>query len=252
MRTFRRFLSIRHLIDWKSLRAKVADCPLCGPTLLVRLARQEIAVRCLRCGASAVTMSIVSVIKAFVPDLDDKEVYEMSSRGPLLGFLKARCRQVTCSEYFDDVPAGEFRGEVQCQDVQRLTYPDGRFDLCTSTEVFEHVADDAKGFSEVRRVLKPRGLFIFTVPLSPADTTVERATIEHGQDARATGRIRHLLPPEYHGDWIRGVRRVLSFRDYGRDIVTRLLAAGFHTATIERVDGSAWWNCARPVLVAER
>ena len=219
-RTFRRFLAVRHLIDWRSLRAKAGDCPLCGPTVLVRLARQEIGVRCLRCGASAVTMSLVAVLKVFVPNLADREVYEMSSRGPLLGYLRARCRRVTCSEYFDDVPPGEFRGPVQCQDVERLTYPDARFDLCTSTEVFEHVADDARGFAEVRRVLRPGGLFLFTVPVSPAAKTVQRAAL-------VDGRVRHLLPPEYHGDWIRGVRRVLSFRDYGQDIVERLQTAGF-------------------------
>ncbi len=197
-------------------------------------------------------MSIVAVLKGLVPDLGGKEIYEMSSRGPLLAFLRARCRRVTCSEYFDDVPPGEFRGSVQCQDVERLTYPDARFDLCTSTEVFEHVADDARGFAEVRRVLRPGGLLVFTVPLTPAAKTVERAMIEHGPDARATGRIRHLLPPEYHGDWIRGVRRVLAFRNYGQNIVERLLAAGFRTARIEPVAGAAWWHCGRPVVVGGR
>ena len=71
-----------------------------------------------------------------------------------------------------------------------------------------------------------------------------------GITKRYLGRV--LLPPEYHGDWIRGARRVLCFRNYGGDIVSRLLAAGFRSARIEPVDGSAWWHIARPVLVAEK
>ena len=52
-----------------------------------------------------------------------------------------------------------------CQDVQHLTFDDAEFDICTSTEVFEHVPDDIKGFKEIYRVLKDDGVFIFTVPI---------------------------------------------------------------------------------------
>ena len=133
---------------------------------------------------------------------------------------------LTCSEYFDDVPPGQRRDGVLCQDVQQLTFAGASFDLCTSTEVFEHVPDDLRGFREVRRVLKPGGIFLFTVPLTDAPATVERARLEHGH-------IIHLLPPEYHGDRIRGRHHVLAFRNYGRDIIDRLLVSGFTRATID-------------------
>ena len=45
-------------------------------------------------------------------------------------------------------------------------YGDASFDLCTSTEVFEHMPDDLNGFSEIRRVLRPGGRFVFTVLLT--------------------------------------------------------------------------------------
>ena len=151
-------------------------------------------------------MSIVQIIRRLYPDLSGLAVYEMSSRGPLFEYLKGRVGRFTCSEYFDDIAPGQWKGDVQCQDVERLTYRDASFDLCTSTEVFEHVPDDEKGFREIRRVLKPGGRFVLTVPLSGNPETIKRAEMVGGE-------VRHLLPAEYHGDTIRGQGRVLVYRD---------------------------------------
>lgn len=226
------------------LGLKPGSCPTCGPTLMVKLADDAISVRCMRCRASAIHMSILQVLQRLYPDLSGLAVYEMSSRGPLFGYLRARAGYFTYSEFFDDVPSGEVRGEVQCQDVQALTYGDGTFDLCTSTEVFEHVPDDYKGFSEIHRVLRPGGRFVFTVPLTENAVTVERAVFEGGT-------IRHLLEPEYHGDVIRGHGRVLAFRNYGLDIVDRLQESGFRTARLEPADPATWWGLGVKVVVAE-
>ena len=92
-------------------------------------------------------------------------VFELSSRGALCRYLLRTFARVTFSELWDDVAPGDFRGVVQCQDVQQLTYPDASFDLVTSTEVFEHVPDDRRAFAEVFRVLRPGGRLVFTVPL---------------------------------------------------------------------------------------
>jgi len=150
----------------------------------------------------------------------DIHVYEMSSKGALFKFLKRRFEDLTFSEYYDDINPGSFRNGIQCQDVQRLTFKNESFDLVTSTEVFEHVPDDLKGFKEIYRVLKWGGYFIFTVPLSDSEKTVERAFIKDG-------RVEHILPPEYHGDRIRGRNRVLTFRNYGMDIRFKLESIGF-------------------------
>jgi len=161
----------------------------------------------------------------------EARVYEMSSRGALCRHLRRTFAQVTMSELFDDVVPGGFRDGVQCQDAQRLTYGDAAFDLVTSTEVFEHVPDDRRAFGEIHRVLRPGGVLLFTVPLMDAATTLERARRENGA-------IVHLLEPEYHGDRLRGRRKVLAFRTYGLDILDRLRAVGFEAA-LERIDDAA-------------
>jgi SAM-dependent methyltransferase len=230
------------VVQWSDLRARAAICPLCGPSVIVQLNVSAIGVRCLRCAASAITMSLVSVLQRELGSLADLHVYELSSRGPLLGWLRRHTGRITCSEYFDGVPVGEMVNGVQCQDVQQLTYADASFDLCTSTEVFEHVPDDARGFAELRRVLRPGGRLIFSVPIASAARTIERAVLEHGS-------VRHLLPPEYHGDRIRGRGRVLAYRDYGLDIADRLTAQGFRDARLVRPT-QPLWGYAVPIVVA--
>ena len=63
--------------------------------------------------------------------------------------------------------------------------------------------------------------------------------------------VRHLLPPEYHGDSIRGQGRILVYRDYRRDIVDRLRLGGFAGARIVDADDARWWGLGRKVIVAE-
>ena len=217
-------------------------CPICASRVLLRLARSDIGVRCLRCGASAITLSMVSTLTAERPRLRDERVYELSSRGPLFGFLRREVRDLTFSEFFEDVPPGAYRGVVQCQDIHRLTYADASFDLVTSTEVFEHVADDRRGFAEVRRVLRPGGAFIFTVPIEDAEHTVDRARV-------VDGGLEHLREPAFHDDRIRGRGGVLVFRDYGRDIVERLMGAGFARARIEERCRRAFLGAGRGVVI---
>lgn len=206
-------------------RIPVAVCNLCGFPV-IRLHRGDAGQRCVRCLSTFRHRAIGRVLEdRRIPT--DATVYELSSRGALYRYLARRFSDVTASEYFDDVPPGSYKAGVQCQDVEHLTYPDRSFDLVTSTEVFEHVADDARGFREILRVLRPGGHFVFTVPLTDEAQTIERAV-------RRNGDIVHLLEPEYHGDRLRGQGTVLAFRTYGRDIVERMADAGF-VASIARI-----------------
>jgi len=189
-------------------------------------------------------MSIASVLRDFVPDLSDKAVYELSARGPLHRFFLRNAMSVTSSEYFEEVPLGDYKNGVLCQDVQRLTFEGNSFDICTSTEVFEHVPDDRRAFREILRVLRRNGLLLFTVPLSDAAVTVERAELTEGAN------VVHLLPPEYHTDPVRGGNRILAFRNYGTDIVQRLKDQGFERAGITHPKDPIAWGYARPIVYA--
>jgi SAM-dependent methyltransferase len=46
-----------------------------------------------------------------------------------------------------------------------LPFPDGTFDVVVSNQVFEHIADPPRVLPEIRRVLKPGGVFLAIFPL---------------------------------------------------------------------------------------
>lgn len=240
---------IKTLVDLNLSRVRFSAsfCPLCyKKSIFVRLTDNEIGVRCLSCKATAVTLSLVDVLLSIFPTLKSQSAYELSCRGSLFRFLQHHCKSVICSEYFDDVAPGEHKNGVQCQDVQKLTHLDESFDICTSTEVFEHVPHDSRGFSQIYRVLKSTGIFVFTVPIDVNNITIERATL------LPQGGVHHLLPAEYHGDPISKDNRILAYRNYGFDILDRLLGAGFIRAEIRSPKHFLPWGYSRPVIVAYR
>lgn len=242
-----RWDALRKALKWlrpTRFRIGLWPCPACGKHLQVKLHDHEMAVRCAHCGASAVSQSILEVLIAQCPGIADLDALELSSRGPLARWLRQHAGSLVLSEYMPGQVPGTVVDGVRHEDVQQLSFADARFDLVTSTEVFEHVADDARGFAEVYRVLRPRGRFVFTVPLSDTPVTHERALVRDGE-------VVHLDTPAYHADSFSGSERVLCFRDYGRDIVDRLRAAGFeHARAVAPVH--PMFGHARSVLVAEK
>ncbi len=167
-------------------------------------------------------------LRAAIPYMSHMRIHEFGFVGPVAEQLRA-CLLFTCSEYFDDVPPGDFADNgVMCQDLQNLTFRDDEFDLLISQDVFEHVPDAERAFRETHRVLKQGGRHVFTVPFNRhAETTVVRAELT------AEG-IRHLLPPEYHGDPLRK-EGALAFRTFGRDLIPLLDRLGFHVTLHERL-----------------
>jgi SAM-dependent methyltransferase len=106
------------------------------------------------------------------------------------------------------------------EDVMALSYADASFDLVLTSDTLEHVPDPWLGFREIRRVLRPGGRHVFTVPTDPR---------------RAETRSRDGLPAQHHG---RGggpfglmSRRndMLATVDYGLDLPERLRPLGFET-----------------------
>jgi SAM-dependent methyltransferase len=165
-------------------------------------------------------------IKAAVPYLSHIDVHEFSATGPLQSFLLESPR-FTFSEYIDDVAFGARSASgVLCQDIQNLTFGDASKDLMISSDVFEHIADPVKGFSEIYRVLRPGGAHVFTVPWNRHAATVKRA-------AYVDGALTFLLPAVYHGDPVRP-GGALVFHDFGGDMLDLQRAIGFEVIVHEK------------------
>lgn len=232
------------LLEIRELATAKEVCPFCGPTLFLRLNARDEGVRCLRCTASTVHLSMGQMIRVEESDLSGLDICEFSAHGPLVAFLARSASSAAFSEYSSERERGSFHADVRNEDVQQLTYPDQSFDLITHSEVMEHVPDDTAAFRELRRVLRKSGSMIFTVPLSEAALTVERARID------SQGHIEHLLEPAFHTDPWQAGAGILAFRDYGKDIVQRLNAAGFSNVDIRQPTLLIDWITLRHVIVA--
>ncbi|NHC46169.1 class I SAM-dependent methyltransferase [Motilibacter aurantiacus] len=108
-------------------------------------------------------------------------------------------------------------------DVTAIDAADASFDVVLCSHVLEHVPDDAKALSEIRRVLRPDGWALLGVPVNPTlDAVYEDATITD-----EAGRLTHFGQAD-HVRW---------YTDDG--FQERVRAAGLDV-TAEPVAFSAW------------
>lgn len=151
-------------------------------------------------------------------------------RNPSVAILESSARgayPVMLGDKFDYYATEYDPGEVSAgrhprlfADFQHLHYADETFDIVIASDVFEHVRDDEAGYREIYRTLKPGGTFILTVPYAHTQpVTIRRVDTTGSEDV-------HILEPEYHG----GGGHTLTYRNYGRDLLTGLGERGFAVA----------------------
>ena len=58
-------------------------------------------------------------------------------------------------------------GEVVVATIDTMPFEAGRFDLITCLDVLEHIEDDREALRELRRVARPGGVLLITVPAYP-------------------------------------------------------------------------------------
>jgi len=102
------------------------------------------------------------------------------------------------------------------QDITRMPFRDGVFDTLMACDVLEHVADDRTALAECRRVLRPKGMAILTVPQSDGqETTNENPAVQTPEERATTyGQSDHV-------------------RNYGDDFADRVAAAGFRVTCVD-------------------
>jgi SAM-dependent methyltransferase len=209
-----------------------SSCNLCGYPIvkLPKIVFGDLGIfayRCINCKSSFIHRAIGYIFSQIETNADTK-IYELSAHGAFYKYLLPRFPYLTTSDFIPGVTSGlMFKGRT-IQDVEHLTYFAETFDIVSSTEVFEHVADDAQGYREVLRVLKPGGTFLFTVPL---DVTLEK-TVERAY-RNEKNEIINILEPEYHGDYMG--KGILAFRNYGLDLVDKLKNIGFSDVQLYKV-----------------
>jgi SAM-dependent methyltransferase len=157
---------------------------------------------------------------ADLPDTGDLTIYNTATDDCFSRVLR-EYRGYFSSCYKDGLPPGtEIAPRASCQNIEALTYAGNSFDFVITEDVFEHVRHPEKGFREIFRVLRPGGYHVFTVPFHFDRPTITRVDTTGDEDV-------HLLPPEYHGDPLRGT--ILAYRTFGIDLFAQLDEIGFET-----------------------
>lgn len=164
---------------------------------------------CLWCGRNYRMRELASIAG---PRLAGARVYEPATFGVFTPKARRSARRYVVSEYLPEGTLCPTGPSPRHEDIQALTFADGSFDLVLTSELFEHVADPWAGFREVRRVLRPGGRHIFTVPDVPGSATSARSP----------------ATPVYHIDPLRP-DGALVITDFGDDLPDLLRPLGFAT-----------------------
>jgi len=113
------------------------------------------------------------------------------------------------------------------QNLEKLTFPDASFDVVVTSDVMEHVRLDDLAHREIRRILRPGGIYLFTVPHFRAPSSFIRVQVVNPADA---SKDVFLTEKEYHGDANADGPGALSYRSYGTDLDDKLTALGFEVS----------------------
>lgn len=182
--------------------------------------------RCSGCGLVSRQRAAVHVLREFIRPGPTAALYLTEQATALHDRLAARHPGLIGSEYLPGVGPVS-RGRLRHEDLTALSFADAAFDAVLSFDVLEHVPDHRAALRECRRVLRPGGALLLSVPFdASAERNLPRARL------RDDGTVEHLVPPEYHGDPVRPAG-CLAFRTFGWELLGEMRAAGF-------ADAAAW------------
>jgi SAM-dependent methyltransferase len=147
---------------------------------------------CTRCGMSKRVRMLVWSIRRMFPSIEPIRILHLNQVNGLSVFLK-QARTLVETFHDSSQPFGTERDGLINQDMQRLEFESGYFDLVVHAETLEHLHEYSLALSECHRVLKSGGCQIYSIPLIRNRSTRRRIQLD------AAGNPAPVLPPSYHG-----------------------------------------------------
>jgi len=97
---------------------------------------------------------------------DETDVLDLGAGAGILNQMNFRgiARHICGIDLDPRVLENSFLDDAKVSDGKTIPYPDESFNLVFCDNVFEHLSDPLEVFNEVKRVLKPEGLFLFKTP----------------------------------------------------------------------------------------
>ena len=182
------------------------------------------------------------------PTVNDR-IYLTEILSPLYQNLASRFPLLSASEFLSEGELGSLVNAkgvtVRNEDVTQLTFRNRSFESILCFDVMEHVPDYRLALKEFFRVLSSGGQLLLSVPFSFRQETVVRAEIDQA------GQVRHLLEPSYHGDPLSN-EGVLSYYDFGMDLLDELSKAGFKESFLLCYRSKEWGYMGENIVYVAR
>jgi SAM-dependent methyltransferase len=198
------------------LRPKSVICPVCGWTgfrfrAVVHKGTRTINVLCDRCRTGSRARALVCFLKR------EKKLRPgmcCLDFGPRLAYSNL-FDEYQCRLFFADIVANDVDAKL---DIVNLGIKDDALNLVICYHVLEHVCQDRLALKELHRILRPGGDLLLQVPLDPK----QRTTVEYKGNS---------FSPKDH------------VREYGRDILEKVIHAGFEVIPREDRQGLSVKEC---------
>jgi SAM-dependent methyltransferase len=169
---------------------------------------------CAACKANLRTMTLARGIcrsQQWTGTLEEWLATERAQRIQLLEINEA----FTLGKHWKELP-GYCIVHYPRVDMRALPFAEATFDLVVHSDTLEHVDGPVPALAECRRVLRPGGILAFTVP-----AVVGRLS-----------RSRQSLPPSYHGRAGDNLEDYRVSTEFGADVWTTVMEAGFSNCTL--------------------
>lgn len=193
---------------------------------------------CGACGASTRQRAVVQVLLDALSSAETARVYATEQASFFYRMLRMHVGKLHGGEYGLDrrrrlrLQLWLWRNRIferlVARDLTALDFADGSLDAVVSLDVLEHIPAYEDALREVARVVRPGGVFVFTVPFYEDAPGSRRIAWLHED-----GRIEFDGEPEYHGDPVSG--GVPCFHHFGWELLATLREAGFADAQALRV-----------------
>ncbi|VEP13228.1 Methyltransferase type 11 [Hyella patelloides LEGE 07179] len=163
--------AIPWIFKLKNLNKQQFNCPVCNYTGAFKDVNPPTGYRkhaqCPQCRALERHRIHYVVVKQLLESMD-------TSNLSMLHFApEAFFRDLFATKFEKYETADLYMPNVDYQvDLQNLPFADRSYDFIFASHVLEHVSDDLKAISEIRRILKPHGIAVLPIPLV-AETTIE-------------------------------------------------------------------------------
>ena len=182
-----------------------------------------------KCGMNSRQRLVVALMNEELVGRPEASVYMMEQVTPIASWASEFYAELNMffSEYLGpEYDSGSIVNGCRHENIERLSFASDSLDLIVSNDVFEHVPDVEKAFSECARVLRQGGKMIATFPFyNDRQKIKKRAEVFEGK-------LRHILEPQFHGNPVSDDGS-LVFTDFGWDVLDTLVNAGFKSAHVE-------------------